>query len=146
VPAFRFRLQSLLAVHRMEREQRQLALAEALAVQQALDRERGEVETALADQLIGSRATAAPGRVDADGLAAVHRYMTSLRGRLAALAERERTLVAETEARRQAVVEIDRKLRVIEKLRDRQHERFETECSRAEARELDEIAGRTRAS
>jgi flagellar export protein FliJ len=135
-------LQSLLAVCQRERDQRQVALAEAIAVEQALGRERSEVERALADQLIRTRARTAPGQVDIDDLSAVHRYVTGLRGRLAALAERERALSEETELRRRAVIEIDRKLRVLEKLRARQHERFQIQLARAETRELDEFAAR----
>jgi flagellar export protein FliJ len=142
VTAFRFRLQTVLAIRRTQREQCQVALAEALAVQQALQLEHAEVERALGDHLVGTRAGAAPGPVDVETLVIVHRYVTGLRDRLAALAERQRALAAETERRREAVVEIDRKLRVLEKLRDRQHERFQTQLARAESRNLDEIAGR----
>jgi flagellar export protein FliJ len=46
------------------------------------------------------------------------------------------------EHRRVALAEANREVRVLEKLRDRQHERHRQEENRQEIKELDEVAGR----
>ena len=140
---FAFRLNSLLHVRQAERDQRQSLLAAALAEERQLQARRAVLEGDLRAQLGRARAVIGPGALDVAGLESAHRYASNLRAQLAALAEGEQALSQEINHRRQAVVEADREVRVLEKLRERQQQQHRTEQARAESKQLDEIAART---
>ena len=59
---------------------------------------------------------------------------------------RRAELAPEIERRRQAVVEADRELKVLEKLSERQQAQFRLDQTRAEGKLLDEAAARTGAA
>jgi flagellar export protein FliJ len=80
--------------------------------------------------------------IDVGRLALAGRHAATLRGLVAALTEDERILGEEIERRRQAVVEADRELRALEKMRDRKLAEHAVKQGRAEARRLDEVAAR----
>jgi flagellar export protein FliJ len=75
-------------------------------------------------------------------LATEQQYEASLRAELAALAQEADTCQREVDARREAVLEANRDLRALEKLRERQHDRHLSDEARAQAIELDEVAAR----
>jgi flagellar export protein FliJ len=138
-----FRLSSLLRVRRAERDQRQLQLGEALAERLELDARRGTLERQLDEQRSRMRAVAGTGRLDLADVAAGDRYMTDLRARLAQLAEHQQDLSLEIDRRRQALVEADRQLRVLENLHKRQQAEHRREQSLVERKLLDEAALRS---
>jgi flagellar FliJ protein len=145
MPRFHFRLQPLVSVRHAERDQRRARLADALATDRALASDETAARQALRDEQDHLRRQTTPGRVNATALAAAERYAAGLRRQLATLAERRATLAPEIERRRQAVVEADRELRVLEKLSERQQTQFKMDQSRAEGKLLDEAAARTSA-
>jgi flagellar export protein FliJ len=84
------------------------------------------------------RRAAAPGRVRLEAVAQADRYAAALRAQRADLHRRRETLAAETRRRRQALIEADRDVKSLEKLCDRDRERYQLEAARQESRQLDE--------
>jgi flagellar protein FliJ len=140
MPPFQFRLKTLLAIRQSTRQERRAQLAEGLAAERDLERARGELRQQLADQgqlfmPAGSRRA-----VDIERLAAEDSYRGVLRARLASLDQDASALATEIEVRQQALAEAEREVRVLDKLRERQHERFRYEQARRENNATDEVA------
>jgi flagellar export protein FliJ len=139
-PLFHFRFSTLLGLRQSARDQCRLRLAEAR-------RADAELETQLAQLCAEQRRTerqqrraAAPGQLRLDQLAEAGRYAAALHARQADLLKRREVLAAETECRRRALLEADRDVRSLEKLRDRDQQRHQLEAGRLESRQLDEVA------
>jgi flagellar export protein FliJ len=131
---------TLLRLREATRDDRRVELAEALRAHETLcewiDQANREVH-----RLQGEcRQAAGPGMVDVDRLAAAQCYEIALRARMQQLhAQRER-LAPEIERRRQAVVFANRDVRVLEKLRENQQQRYQAEDQRRQVKILDEVA------
>jgi len=137
---FRFRLSPVLQVREAARQERRSRLGEAYRADELLQRRLQAVESEL-DQLRGvSRRAARPGPVDVDRLVESQRYALGLRSQQAQILRQREDLAAEIQRRRLALLEADREVRVLEKLRQRQAERHRVEEDRREAKRLDEIA------
>ncbi len=81
-----------------------------------------------------------PGQLLVDGLLQSHRYELLVRTQMRQLAEQRKQVAVEIERRRQALVEADRELRMLEKLRDRHQAEYRADQEKLATRELDEIA------
>ncbi|MGD0900873.1 MAG: flagellar export protein FliJ [Thermoguttaceae bacterium] len=138
--AFRFRFTPVLRLREATREERRAALAEAYRVDDVL-RRRLEAVAAEIERLRGiSRQAASPGPVDVDRLVETQRYQLALQIQQAQIAAQRDNMAAEIQRRRQALLEADREVRVLEKLRQRQAERHRLEEDRRETKRLDEVA------
>jgi len=139
---FQFRLATLLRLREAARDERRAALGEAYRADDVL-RQRQEQVAGEMDGLKGScRQVVGPGTVDIDKLLAAQRYEIVLRAEGMQLARQREMIGAEIERRREALVQANRDVRVLEKLRERQAERHRDEQVHREIRELDEVAGR----
>jgi flagellar FliJ protein len=137
---FRFRLQPLLQLRESERDQRRADLAKALRAEEVL---RGELEKLRAQQREAAgraQALKAPGAADIDALLGMHRYEVLLAAQHKQLANQLAQVEAECERRRLALVEADRGVRVLEKLRERRAAEHQRQELRREAKQLDEVA------
>lgn len=142
MPKFQFRLKTLLAMHQSTRQERRAQLAEGLAAERALELARSNVERELAEQGNSSERPANRGPIDVERLSAADRYRKVLRARLAIIAQDSAALATEVDARQQALADAEREVRVLDKLRERQHEQFRYEQSRRELNAADELATR----
>ena len=142
MPKFQFRLKTLLAMHQSTRQERRAQLAEGLAAERALELARSNVERELAEQGLSSEGPAGRGSIDVERLSAADRYRKVLRARLAAMAQDTAALATEIDARQLALAAAEREVRVLDKLRERQHEQFRYEQSRREINAADEVATR----
>ena len=88
------------------------------------------------------RAAAGVGEVRVERLLDNQRCEVALRVELQQVMEQRRLLAEEIEKRRAALVEADRQVRILEKLKEKQYERFAREEQLRELKEMDEIAGR----
>ena len=143
MPRFSFRLQTLLTMRGAERSERCAQLAESLAAADAIARRQHALAQELDRQQQRFRRGVAPGQINVDRLLSSDGYERSLRGEWAALVEREQALLEQIARRQEAVAAADREVKVLEKLRDRQWERFRSAQALAEISQLDEAAGRT---
>jgi flagellar FliJ protein len=137
---FRFRLETLLRLRLAERDQRRTELAKALRAEELLRGEERTLEGRQIEAAARSRQLKSPGAANVDALLETHRYEVVLTAQRRQLKQQIAQVEAETERRRQAVVEADRQLRVLEKLRERQAAAWKKENERQEVKQFDELA------
>lgn len=140
MPAFKFRLATLLRIREATRDQRRAELAEAYRVDEVLKAKIDGVGRELDWLKDRCRRIAGPGTVDVDQLVEGQRYELTLKAQQAQLGQQRETVAAEIQRRREALLAADRDVRVLEKLRDRQSHQFREEEERREAKRLDEVA------
>jgi len=137
---FRFRLETLLRLRLAERDQRRAELAKALRAEELLRAEDRALGGQQMEAAARSRRLKSPGAANVDALLETHRYEVVLAAQRRQLKQQIAQVEAETERRRQALVEADRQLRVFEKLRERQAAVWRKETQRQEAKQFDELA------
>ena len=140
MPPFRFRLETLLRLRMAERDQRRADLAKALRAEQVLLGEQRQIEAEQVEAAASLRERSTPGAADVDALLRTNRYQLVLKSRHAQLGAQLEQVRAETERRRLALVEADRQVRVLEKLRERQEAAHRSQQQRLEVKQLDEVA------
>lgn len=135
---FRYRLATLLKLRENLRDERRVELARATDAQEILLGTRRQLieEAARIDQLQRS----ASGPLDVDELLAATRYRFSLSVQQKDLDAKLHTVSEEVERRRQALLEADRDVKSLEKLREIQSARHDQENARRETAALDEVA------
>jgi len=138
--AFHFRLETLLRLRMAERDERRADLAKALRAEAVLQGELRQIETEQSQARAKVRDQSAPGTADVDGLLQTNRYQLVLKARRGQLEGQLAQVRAELERRRQALLEADRGVRVLEKLRERQLAAHREHEARQEIKVLDEVA------
>ncbi len=133
-----FRLTTLKRLREAERDRRRGELADALAAD-ALLLERIERLGREADAWRQQTRHAAAGTVDVDQWAQANRYRWLMRAQQQQLQEQRKKLEGEIERRRQALVEADRELKVVEKLEQRHDEAERLAALHSEQKMLDEM-------
>ncbi len=137
---FLFRLAALLRLRESRRDECRAALAEAYRIDEVLAKQIDNLKRELEALRTFCRMKVGPGRVEIDRLVEAQRYDLVVQAQQKRLAEQRQTVAAEIERRRQALVEADREVRVLEKLRERQAEQHRAAEERREAVRLDEVA------
>jgi flagellar FliJ protein len=140
---FQFRFDTLKKIRESERQQRRLELAQALQAEQLVETQIHQLEAEEQETRTRCQAAAGPGRVDVDTLLDIHRYAAILKVRVQLLRDQLARLRTEIERRRQVLVEADRQVRVLEKLRERQWDEYCLAESRREVKNMDEVAQRS---
>jgi flagellar FliJ protein len=136
---FRFRLEPLLRLRLNERDQRRADLAKALRALEVLQAELVKLQQEQTEVAERGRILKAPGAADVDALLATHRYQALLAARRRQVLEQISQVETECERRRVALVEADRQVRVLEKLRERRAAEYARAAERREAKQLDEV-------
>lgn len=142
---FHFRLQGLVALREAARDEKRAHLAQAWEASEKLREEAERLDQELVD-LRTFAVRSASGSVSVDRLVEAHRYELVLRAQQQHLAGQRQLVAAEVEKRRQALVEADQEVRVLEKLREAQQERHRKAEDRVEMKRLDELAGQRAAA
>ncbi len=142
MPPFRFRLQTLQRLREAARDACREQLADALRVDDLLRTEQerldGDVRTARTLQAVPA------GRIDVDRLLEAQRFETAVLGEVRRIVEQRAGVAEEIERRREALVEADREVKVLEKLKAARRAEHDRAAERAEMKRLDEAAGRRR--
>lgn len=138
--AFHFRLETLLRLRMAERDERRADLAKALRAEGMLLRELRQIELEQLQARAKVREQSTPGTADVDGLLQTNRYQLVLKAQRGQLEGQLVQVRAELERRRQALLEADRGVRVLEKLRERQLAAHRDREARLEIKVLDEVA------
>ena len=140
MPKTKFRLDTLLRLRENHRDELRSRLAEAIHAasllagqQQLVQEEFSQLQTCQRMALKGETA-------NINRLVDVQRYLLTLRAQEGTMQKQSALLEAEIERRRLAVVEADRQVRVLEKLRDRKLMETRQQQMRAETKQFDEIA------
>ncbi len=141
---FRFRLATLRKLRESHRDELRGKLAEAYqAVQKLEEQQLVIVDELLALQDVQRRATEGT-TTSVNSLLEAQRYQAVLRAQQSTLRDHSKVLSTEVERRRQNVIEADQQVRVLDKLNERQKLDHQQILNRAEVRELDEIASRSK--
>jgi flagellar protein FliJ len=137
---FKFRLATLLRIRESARDERRGALAEAFRVDELLRARLDDVVAELGHLRAQCRQAAGPGEVNLDRLVEAQRYELTLRNQQRQLVRQREAVADEIERRRQALIEADREVRVLEKLREKQAGQHRQAEEYRAARRLDEVA------
>src|SRR5580658_9229190 len=137
---FIFPMESLLKLRRSQRDESRAALAEALRVDDVLRQQLAALGREIGALREFSRRASAPGSVNIERLVEARRYDLVTQAQHLNSTQQRETVGEEIERRRQALVESDREVRVLEKLRQRQAEQFRRDEELREAKRLDEVA------
>jgi flagellar export protein FliJ len=140
MPRFKFRLATLLRLREAARDERRVQLAEAYRVDDVLRQRLEGVGQELGWLRNLCRRVVGPGTVDVDRLVEAQRYELVLRAQQHQLQQQREAVAGEIERRRQTLVEANREVRVLEKLREKQSLRHDFEENRQEIKRLDEVA------
>jgi flagellar protein FliJ len=137
---YRFRLETLQKVREARRDEQRASLAEAFRAEQVLAENRAklvEEEVSLREL---QRSASAGRYLDVNRLLESQRYEVLLKAQSQEYAKQAVLLAAETERRRQMLVEADRDVRVLELLDERHRRAHNRQADRAETKRLDEAA------
>jgi flagellar FliJ protein len=138
--AFRFRLETLLKMRRDERDEQRQQYAKALEAQRILHDQIAQVQREIHETQQLLRTNSAPGAVDVDRLLRTHRYELLLQAQVQQLEQQAQRVAQEVERRRTNLLQADREVRLLEKLKERQFETFQRNEQRREQKALDEIS------
>jgi flagellar FliJ protein len=137
---YKFRLETLQKVREAHRDQQRSALAEAFRAEHVLAENRAEL-AAEENELRQLKRSATDAKyLDVNRLLEAQRYELLLRAQAQELEKQAVLLAAETERRRQVLVEADREVRVLELLDERHCRAHYRELERKETKLLDEAA------
>lgn len=141
---YRFRLATLRKLRESHRDELRGKLAEAYHAAEKLE----EQQLAIGDEILvlqdTQRCATTGATTNINGLLEAQRYQAILRAQQGTLRDQSKMLSAEVERRRQNVIEADQQVRVLDKLDERQQLDHQQTLNRAEVRELDEIASRSK--
>ena len=101
-----------------------------------------EVESELAGIRSQASVASQPGSVDVDQLLQTHRYELLLRAQRTMIQKQQLQVAEETERRRVTLVEADRQVRVLEKLREQKWQEYQVAEAKQDFKLMDELAGR----
>ena len=137
---FRFRLETVEGLRRRARDTSRRLLAGAISkVQQVSDR-IASLKGQLCDTVDRTRGARGRGRLDVAVLREQQLYRGELHRRISELTQELARAEADLEHKRHDLVEASKRLKVIEKLRERHWTRYVEERGREEQRAMDETA------
>ena len=137
---FHFRLQTLVRLREQARDERRSQLAQACEAHQILLRRSSEIVREISELRQHVARDAERGKVNVHRLLDSHRHEAMLRAEQMQIAKQNKQLAEEIERRRYGLVEADREVRVLEKLRERQRAEHDRELVVQERKAMDEIA------
>jgi flagellar FliJ protein len=141
---FTFRLATLLRLRESTRDERRNHLALAYRAETMVLQELARVDGEIDSLRRRVQAAVRPGEIDVDILMSAHRFEVVLKGRKQHALQQQELVKSEIERRRQSLVEADREVKILEKLRERHHDRWAAEENLQDIKRIDEIAGRRR--
>jgi flagellar FliJ protein len=139
MPKFVFQLDAVLRHRKMIEEQRMRELGAVQTEMARMEAELRSIDEAakgVSDDVRNNRLT---GTLDMSFLAAHRRYVLAMQRKAVALAQRMAQQQQLVDAARRSLAEAAKQRKIIEKLRERQHERWRSEQSRKELEQLSEV-------
>lgn len=137
---YTFRLNTLQKVREIHRDQQRSSLAEAFRAEQVLAESRAQLVVEERELRELQRSATDGQYLDVNRLLEAQRYELLLKAQSQELAKQAVLLAAESERRRQTLVEADREVRVLEMLDERHRDAHNRDEQRAETKRLDEAA------
>ena len=127
----------------MERDEKQEQLAEALRAEDILQEQISQIEEELSELRRQSAADLRPGVINPDMVLQTQRYELLRRAQSKEIQQKVTQVQAEVQRRRDLLVEAEKQVKVLEKLRQRRAEEFRATQLQAANKNMDEIAQRT---
>ncbi|MBN2022563.1 MAG: flagellar FliJ family protein [Pirellulales bacterium] len=140
MPKFKFRLATLLRLKESVREERHGELARAYEADALLERQQEELVCQREGLMEECRRAVRPGIVDVDRLIESQRFELLLKAQQQYVAQQREAVAVEIDRRRQALVEANREVRVLEKLRERLLARHRQDEDQRQVKLMDELA------
>jgi flagellar FliJ protein len=140
MPRFQFRLQSMLQLAESQRDERRREVAAAMEAVRVLQERHAEIDTEIQDVRRLKGAASLGENVRVDQLIDASRYELLLRSQQREIKNQQSQVDEELERRRLLLVEADRHVQTLEKLRERKRAEHQIEEDRAQQRLLDEVA------
>ncbi len=142
---FRFRLQTVLRLRTVARDERRAELGRAQRAAEVLREQQAKIASEISENQDDTRsmmikqANSTSG-MNVDRLLNANRQLLMLRAQSAQLTQQQKQIALEIAKRQAALVEADRDVRVLEKLQEKGQQEHELRELAIEQRELDEIA------
>ena len=143
---FTFRFTTLLKLREADRDRRRTELSDAQRALEMIDDRITELEQGMEAARQATRQAASVGEVAVDMLLDNQRYEFMLIAERRSVDTQREQVAEETGKRRLALVESDRQVKTLEKLREKQRQRHRSEQERRMAKQLDEVAQRSYAA
>ena len=141
---FRFRLATVLKLRERERDNRREELSKAYQAADILREKRETVDQQIIELQDHVRDLAGEGPLNVETVMSAKRHELQLKTEQAELQQHGQQLAQEIERRHEALIQADRELRCLEKLRDRQHAEHAKRQLQQEYKLLDEAGQRCR--
>jgi flagellar FliJ protein len=142
---FKFRLEPLITIRDKELKDRQEELAQAYNARRILEEAMQMVEQQLAEGIATARNLTQAGKtVNVNHLLGLRRQEMFLRANQDDLTNKIKVVDEEIERRRLLVVAANKELKIVEKLKEKRHEKYMEEENKEETKAMDEIAGNKR--
>ena len=139
MPRFKFQLEGVLQHRKNIEEEKQRALAIVLAQLQQLKNDLADLDRLSRGALADLRENRLIGSLDMSFLAAHRRFTGSVQRKALAIVQKMALVQREIDQARAALAEAAKQRKIIEKLRERQLERWQDQQDRQELDELDDI-------
>ncbi len=139
MPRFKFQLAGVLEHRKNIEEEKQRALAAVLSEMQRLKNELVELDQVARGAVADLRQNRLTGHLDMSFLAAHRRFTGSVQRKALAIAQKMALVQRQIDDARAALAAAAKDRKIIEKLRERQLERWQLQQHRQEADELDDI-------
>jgi flagellar FliJ protein len=140
MPKFKFQLEGVLRQRKQVERQRQRELAIVQAEMNQLTAQLKELESSTQAATQDLRTNRLTGKLDMSFIAAHRRFMLGVQRQGMALVQKMSIVQQKIEAARLQLFEAAKGRKIIEKLREKQLDRWKQEVSRKELAELDEVS------
>ena len=141
---FKYRLAPLLKIRENVRAEKQAELAKAYEAARIVEAELQRVQAELVRNGELGRQATQKGRISVDYLLSLRRHEAFLLAQQNQAQEQLEQIQQEIERRRIALMEADREVKVLEKLKEKMKTKHLQEEALAELKQMDEIAGRVK--
>lgn len=139
---FRFRLQTLLKIRENARAEAQAELGKAREAERVVLEQLDEIRINIEKCANEGRKAIEYGKIDVNFMIGLRRHEAYLLSQDTVLKKHLEDVRAEIERRRQILMNADREVKTLEKLKEKQYEQFVEDYRAAEMKEMDEIANR----
>jgi flagellar protein FliJ len=138
--SFRFGLQTLQKLREQTRQECRLALAEAYAIDRQLLEQKNVLQATLVENELLVREGSQQSALHIDGLIHARRYEVIIKMQIAEVMQQQQNLTSIIEQRRQALLHAEHEVKILEKLKDKQYNRYLKKFEKLEDQELGEAA------
>ena len=138
--SYQFRLATMLKLREQARDERRRELAQAYEAERILRERVAELRSEISTTQQRTRQLAGVGTISVEGLLNTRRYELLMKSQVSQTEGQIVHVLDEIERRRQSLLEADREVKVLEKLRERQLEQYAELQQKRENKQLDDAA------